>query len=213
MHILLTDILTCPRCGPEFGLIVRADRLEERRIREGAFGCGNCRESFPVAGGIGDLRYPHSGPIATAGGWELRGEEAADKALQMAALMGVREGPGMVLILGPGAVLAGAVSALIAEIEVVAADASVAGQPESPGVSRVLHGTRLPFRNWSMRGVVITGEPEPEVLAEAVRTLKPGARLVVDSAREASSETAAELGLTILLEEAGVMVASSSGRG
>ena len=32
MHILLTDALTCPRCGPDFGLIVLAEGVEDRRV-------------------------------------------------------------------------------------------------------------------------------------------------------------------------------------
>ena len=46
MHILLTDVVTCPRCGPEFGLILLADRFEERRVMQGRLGCPNCREEY-----------------------------------------------------------------------------------------------------------------------------------------------------------------------
>ena len=43
MHILLTDTLTCPRCGPDFGLILLAERIEGRRVMDGHLGCANCR--------------------------------------------------------------------------------------------------------------------------------------------------------------------------
>ena len=56
MHILLTDALTCPRCGPEFGLIVLADRTHERRVQSGSLGCANCREKYPVRHAVADLR-------------------------------------------------------------------------------------------------------------------------------------------------------------
>ena len=38
MHILLTDLLFCPRCGPQHGLILLANRLEERRVLDGWLG-------------------------------------------------------------------------------------------------------------------------------------------------------------------------------
>ena len=64
MHLLLTDRLTCPRCGPEFGLVLLADRLEDRRVLEGALGCPNCRDRYPVRDGFGDLRPPPRTDIA-----------------------------------------------------------------------------------------------------------------------------------------------------
>ncbi|HWK89996.1 MAG TPA: Trm112 family protein, partial [Longimicrobium sp.] len=61
MHILLTDLLTCPRCGPEHGLVLLADRIEERRVVRGRLGCPNCRETYPVAGTVADLRVAGAG--------------------------------------------------------------------------------------------------------------------------------------------------------
>lgn len=51
MHLLLTDILSCPRCGPEFGLILLADRIEARRVLAGILGCANCRSKYPIREG------------------------------------------------------------------------------------------------------------------------------------------------------------------
>jgi len=50
MHIQLTDILTCPVCGPQHGLILRADRIVERRVRDGALGCPHCRRQYEIRG-------------------------------------------------------------------------------------------------------------------------------------------------------------------
>ncbi len=58
MHILLTDVLSCPRCGPAHGLILLADRIAERRVLEGILGCPNCRARYAIAGGFADLRRP-----------------------------------------------------------------------------------------------------------------------------------------------------------
>lgn len=67
MHILLTDILSCPRCGPEFGLILLADRIEARRVLAGTLGCANCRSKYAIRDGVADLRAaPSAGAEAGA---------------------------------------------------------------------------------------------------------------------------------------------------
>ena len=67
MYILLTDALTCPRCGPDFGLLVLADRMAERRVIEGALGCANCRSSYPIRNAAADLRVAPSASTESTG--------------------------------------------------------------------------------------------------------------------------------------------------
>ena len=62
MNVSLTDHLVCPRCGPPFGLVLLARDVRDRRVRQGEFGCPNCRDGFPVVGGFGDLRPPPRRP-------------------------------------------------------------------------------------------------------------------------------------------------------
>ena len=61
MNTTLVDHLVCPRCGPPNGLLLLAHEVRDRRVLEGEFGCPNCRDRFPVAGGFGDLRPPPRG--------------------------------------------------------------------------------------------------------------------------------------------------------
>ena len=73
MHLLLTDRLTCPRCGPEFGLILLADKLVDRVVHSGVLGCPNCRDAFQVEDGFADLRAPpRRGLEAGRGKWPGR---------------------------------------------------------------------------------------------------------------------------------------------
>ena len=97
MHILLTDRLICPRCGPGFGLILIADRLENRRVIEGSLGCPNCRDRFPVEGGFGDLRPP---PRSTRDDAPELEPPPSPPALEVAALLGLTDGPGNVALIG-----------------------------------------------------------------------------------------------------------------
>jgi hypothetical protein len=79
--------------------------------------------------------------------------------------------------------------------------------------SWIRHGVRLPFRTGSLRGVAITGRSAGELLAESARALAPGGRIVMESAPAGSVGRLAVLGLELLLEQDGVVVASPSRAG
>ena len=204
MHILLTDILTCPRCGPEFGLILLADRVEDRRVLEGSLGCSNCREMYTVAGGAADLR--------TRDGADAAGSGDPDAAVRLAALMGLAGTGGTVLVAGPGAELAPAIAALVPGAEVVALTRALVGGADEPGVSRVAGGPGIPFRDGVLRGVALTGAAVAEVPpAEALRVVAPGTRVVLDPAPAGAAEALRAAGAELLLEQEGVVVARRAG--
>lgn len=56
MNVLLTDHMVCPRCGPPFSLLLVAREVVDRRVRQGEFGCANCRNSFPMEDGFADMQ-------------------------------------------------------------------------------------------------------------------------------------------------------------
>ncbi len=178
MHILVTDHLGCPRCGPEFGLILMAHRLEERRVLEGHLGCANCREHYPVVGGFGDLRPPPRPPLPEGepGGGT---EDDPEGALRTAAFLGVTRGPGFLLLAGGPVRHATRLVGMIPEIEVLALSSRLREADEEPGVSRFVAGTPLPFRERSIRGVALGGEEGTVLLDDAIRVLVPGGRLVL----------------------------------
>jgi uncharacterized protein YbaR (Trm112 family) len=202
MHILLTDVLTCPRCGPEFGLILLADRIANRRVLEGWLGCANCRERFRIEHGFADLRFDALEP-------QVHGSDssAAADAMKIAALLGVTEGPGLVLVTGPGAAHAGVIADLIPGLEMIAAWAPLAAEPERAGVSRLAAARGLPIRSASMRGVALTAAPADAELAEAARVLAPRARVVVASGATEVAEQLTERGLRILAQDESTTVA------
>jgi uncharacterized protein YbaR (Trm112 family) len=208
MHILLTDQLVCPRCGPAFGLILLADQMEDRRVLEGRLGCANCREEYAVLNGMADLRFPAGAPLTAV----APAASDSDDATRLAALLGVAEGVSPVLIAGPAAAHAPVIASLVDHLEVVAVDPNLAAQPEQPGVSRFASRAVLPFRSRSMRAVALTGE-STSLLDEAVRVLSPAGRLVVEAADSAVVEQVRSAGLTVLLEQDGVVVASTASAG
>jgi uncharacterized protein YbaR (Trm112 family) len=204
VHILLTDRLACPRCGPGFGLVLLADRIAERRVLEGRLGCPNCREQYPVHGGAADLR---TGVPADAEPVGSISADDAEAAVKLAALLGLADSPGPVLVAGPAAALAPAVSALVPAVEVVALAGRPSEGPEAAGVSRLGGGPLLPFMDRTLRGVALTGGANRAVLADALRALVPGSRLVVDPASEGTAEALRALGAEVLLDQQGVVVA------
>ena len=217
MHILLTDRLTCPRCGPDFGLILLAQEIRDRRIYYGEFGCSNCREIYPVEDGFGDLRAPPRTPldlIASSAG-EAQGDGAEDPhpeaGLRLAALMGVTEGPGTLLLVGPAALHASAVARLVKGVEVVGINPALFAVPQEEGVSRMVSRPGIPFFSGTFLGVVCSGAVDERGLLEAARVTGSCGRLaVLDSNSEARALLERE-GLEILMEEEGVLVAQQGG--
>jgi uncharacterized protein YbaR (Trm112 family) len=205
MHILLTDIVTCPRCGPELGLILLADRVEERRVLQGRLGCSNCREMYPVEGGVLDLRLVEGVP-------DSAGAPDPDAAVRTAALLGLAGAGGTVLVAGPGAELAPAIASLVPGLEVVAFTSTPPAGAEAPGVSRVAGGPALPLRGGMLRGVALTGAAAAAIpLDEALRVLAPGTRLLLDPAPAGAAEALGAAGAEVLLEQEGVLVARKAG--
>ena len=206
MHILLTDVVTCPRCGPEFGLIVLADALEERRVQAGQLGCPNCREEYPIAGGVADLRWPRAAQEDRVGGGEHRADP--ERPYRVAALLGIT-GPA-----GPVAVLADD-PALVDEVQQHLPDVAVVGVSSTPppgagaaAAGWVLASGVLPFRSRSLGGVVLAGGAAAESVEEGLRCLRRGARIVVDPAPAGTTDALLREGAELLLEQEEVAVAS-----
>lgn len=223
MHILLTDILTCPRCGPEFGLILLADRLVERRVVEGALGCSNCREKYPIRDGVARFDDPPPTDPAgaeardSAGGLPDDTDDADASALRLAALMGVTHGPAFVLVAGPAAAGAARVGRLVEGLEVIAvttADSEDAalrapGSPDADAaaVSHLFVASLLPLASARLAGVALTGPAADALLEEGIRVLGPLGRLVLEPAPPDATARLAAAGLRVLAQDADTIVA------
>jgi uncharacterized protein YbaR (Trm112 family) len=213
MHLFLTDRIACPRCGPDFGLILMAHEVRERRVLDGELGCPNCREKYPIRGGFGDLRFQPRPPLSPPDSQPDMGAEDPEETLRMGALLGVTEGPGTLLIMGPAARHARGLARLIGGVEVVAMAESLMEEEESEGVSRLIGGPRLPFFSSSFSGVLLSGEMTDTDLEEAARVAAPLARIVILEASPEASGRVEALGLEVLLQEKGVLVAQQDRSG
>lgn len=200
----LSDVVTCPRCGPGFGLIMLAERVADRRAYDAWLGCPNCRERYRVRGGYASLSFPPEGE--RGGGGEGAGESR--EAARLLALMGVAEGPALVLVVGAGAVNAALVADLVEGLEVVAAWSPLADSEEREGVSRfATPGAILPFRSGSMRAVALTDEASFALIEEAARVVIPRSRVVVESGSVEIAERLERAGLRVLAKDEQATVA------
>jgi uncharacterized protein YbaR (Trm112 family) len=198
MHILLTDILTCPRCGPGFGLILLADRVEDRRVRTGLLGCANCREKYEIRDGAVDF-----------GATPARLEQTSDSsaAERLAALLGVTRGPAFLLLAGPAAGHAAAIAGMLDEVEVLTIDVG-AESDDVPGINRLLaRGPRLPLASAKIAGVALTGRAADALLDEGARAVSPVGRLVLDPAPPDAAERLVRHGMRIAALQDGTAVA------
>ncbi len=197
MNLLLTDHLTCPRCQAGAGLILLADRVQNRQVRDGQLGCPHCRERYPVVDGMADFAATPPGPDAPG--------EAAEAAT-LGALLGVTEGPAMLLMLGNFDDVAGVLATLIPDTEVVVARAQLPAPRDVPGVSNLRIAEKIPLYDRSMQGVVVA-RSELHLLDEAARVCALAARVVLLGAGAEVRGALPSLGLQVLGERADMLVA------
>jgi uncharacterized protein YbaR (Trm112 family) len=224
MYILATDVLSCPRCGPAFGLILLSERMESRRVLEGAVACANCRERYPIRGGFADLRVaaerPPAGAAAGVADPDAAAAEAAveagdagvdadaERAYRLVALLGITEGPALALVAGGAWRLAGAMADVVEHLEVIAVSSAQSAESERAGVTRIAAGPRLPFYDRSLRGVVLTDGAADTLLTEGVRVLAPLGRLVLEPAPKDARARVEAAGLRVLAADRDVVVAA-----
>jgi hypothetical protein len=187
VHLELTQVLTCPHCGPPNGLIAFVDRMEGRRIVEGRLDCPVCERRHMVRGGTVLL-----GEAAEVGG-DAAGDDLAPAA---AALLGLPEGPEILLLAGGAESLAPTIADLRPEAAVVTFGAApTAPHPRvypivpAPGESA---GPHLPFRAGSFAGAVLT-RAGSDLVADIAAGLEAEARLVVLAPREGAAGHGAPL--------------------
>jgi uncharacterized protein YbaR (Trm112 family) len=209
MNLSLSDLLTCPRCGADHGLVLLAEVVRERQVDSGVLGCPNCRERYPIAHGVAELRVPKVGaePDPTPDdGWG-EGWDDGEWAARLGGLLGLDRSKGVVLVSGPAAVGARSLAGLLEEVEVVAVDRGEGGGvADEHGGVRV--GSVLPFRTASMRGVALTGQATA-LLEEGLRVLSPGARLLLEPAGADLRTRVAAAGGAVVLDEGETLVVVS----
>ena len=203
MFLELAEVLDCPDCRASAGLVAFVDRAESRRVVEGRLGCPLCEIEVPIRRGT--MRFDLSDAArraapadgtepadGTAGKTGPAGGAAPEAALRLAALLGVTERAGMVVLLGPTlAAHAPAVARLGDRLEVLAwlpdpedpsAPAVLALEDLAAGVDPLLGAAPegWPVRPGALHGIALAA-PTALELSEVTRCARPGARLVMET--------------------------------
>jgi hypothetical protein len=179
MYIELVDSLRCVEAHEETWLVAAVTRLEGRHIVEGTLGCPICRRQYAVRAGVGwfTQRQPtETGESLTATVPSADEEET----IRAAALLGLTDPGGIVVLGGSWARHADAVARLgAAHVVVLDADATASSSQE---VSSLVVDDALPFGTATVRAVAVDGAiATPALLDSAVQRLRSRGRLVAPS--------------------------------
>jgi uncharacterized protein YbaR (Trm112 family) len=202
VYFELTDILTCPGCGPAHGLVLLVKEVEDRRVKTGWLGCPNCRRDFPVIDGIADLRVePDARPVARAA---VEEDGLAVKVLALSGLAGER-GP---LLVGDGLEhVAAKIADLAPELEVIVVTKTPERLAARQGVSGVAYDRGMPVAEQKLPCVAIAPGGSRDVVAAAARRVRGAGRLLLFDATAEDIAEAKRGGLTVLAAEGKTAVA------
>ena len=168
-------------------LIARAEELVARHIVRGELGCPICEARYAIRDGVADFSDGATPPADTTA-------PAADTqalALRAAALLGLTEPGGLVVLAGEWSACADALLEFVEGVQLLALDP--APELSSGGaLSLARIADVLPLAAASARGIALDAtHATPTLLAGAARALAPGGRLlapastlVPDSLRE-----------------------------
>jgi len=224
MFLELAEVLDCPDCVASTGLVAFVDRAESRRVVEGRLGCPLCEIEVPIRRGTMRFDLSDLARRATprAGTADPAGEAAPEVALRLAALLGVSDRAGMVVLLGPRlAAHAPAIARLGDRLEVLgwlpdpgdgSPAAAVAVEDLVAGVDPLLGAAphRWPIRSGALHGIALAA-PMALQLSEITRCARPGARLVVETPTPADLDSLATSEFAEVASDATVWVGARSG--
>ena len=182
MFIELTDILRCPEPHEEQFLVLLPEEMLGRSVRSGHLGCPVCHREYRIENGVvllTTLPLPSPDPTPI---------DPLVDAPAIAAFLGMAGPGGYVGVVGSLPGLDGGLVSALPGVHVAAVNPP-AETRELPMMS-VLRAPAIPIKSRSLRGVVLGGQlgTEPYWIAEAVRVLLPGLRVVGQGAPPARED-------------------------
>jgi hypothetical protein len=170
MFLELVDSLRCVRPHEDSWLVARADEMDARHIVRGELGCPICAARYPVRAGVVDFADGTSRPREVRGDPEL--------ALRAAALLGLTEPGGMVVLVGEWSACANELLALTDNVQLLALDYA-AGLESGGALSLALINDVVPLAAGCARGIALDLEHSTgSQLGGAASALAPGGRLI-----------------------------------
>ncbi len=160
-------------------LVARADELVARHIVRGELGCPVCEARYPVLDGVADFTGDALGSAeARIANAPSDGSTDAALALRAAALLGLTEPGGVVVLVGEWSAAANEILEMTENVQLLALDYA-RGLRSGGALSLARIGDVLPLAAGSARGIALdAAHATPSLLAGAALALAPGARLI-----------------------------------
>ena len=196
MFIELVDVLRCPRPHEESWLVLSTTRMHDRHVVEGELGCPICRAHYLIRRGVvhfSDVARSEDTASEAPPGDAPPGMETA---MRMAALLGLAEPGGIVMLAGQHAGVAESLAVIAGNTQLVCLTPPTASV-DAESVSSITSAAPLPLSTASCRSVAADARhADPTYLSEMVRVLRAGGRLVApanamlpDGVREIARDT------------------------
>jgi hypothetical protein len=174
VFIELVDSLRCVNVHEDTWLVAAVARMDGRHIVDGTLGCPVCRRTYAIRDGVawfGDAEQATGSASLTISG----SSTDETRTMRAAALLGLTEPGGIVILGGSWTDFAPALAELGAAHVVVVNRAAPSDAPQE--VSAMVVGERLPFAAGSVRSVALDDEMS-SVLESAAFVLRSRGRLV-----------------------------------
>jgi len=160
MHLDVIPALRCPREHEESGLVLVADETRGRHVVTGVLGCPVCEAEYPIRAGVAYF------VDAAASAADARNDEI----IRTAAMLGLTEQGGVVMLAGHWASTADAISEIAEALVLVVNPRTQADYGERVSV---LFANQLPIAEHALRAAAID-----EPIADVASVLRPKGRLV-----------------------------------
>jgi hypothetical protein len=186
----LLDALRCPAPHAEEWLVAMVHQADGPRLLEADLACPACGAAFALraavawfrASSVEDRATAHAAPVATGSAPAATWWTTSHDPDRLAALLGVAEGPWPVVLVGARAAEGAALAARVSPPQwwINPAPVALGDAPHPTWLAGVLHvGPQWPLAARQAAAVALdAAHATPSQLAEAVRLLRPGGRLV-----------------------------------
>jgi hypothetical protein len=175
VFIELLDLLRCTNPHEDTWLVASFKTVSNRFVVDGTLGCPTCSAKYSIASGIADFRTGQ-GSSRREPWLSLTTVEREHLATRAGAFLNVTE-PGATVVMGGSWASAAQELSVMTEARVLALNPEK-GVEESETVGLLRVGTEIPVAPGSVLGIALDSSFPPEILASAVKAVRPGGRIV-----------------------------------
>ena len=160
MHLDVIPALRCPRDHEESGLVLVADETRGRHVVTGVLGCPICEAEYPIRDGVAYISDPVASDVSPR----------TDEIIRTAAMLGLTEPGGIIMLAGQWAATADAISEIAEALVLVVNPPARADYVERVSV---LYADQLPIAEDALRAAAIDTS-----VRDIASLLRPKGRLV-----------------------------------